>query len=91
MKKGEAAKYLKTCVVEYLGGCEAVGRLCGKSGKAVQKWVKAGRLPRTEATGETNYAETLSNADPRIEKEKLLAGVYKNGSAPRGKFQEARA
>ncbi len=62
--------------VTVVGGCEAAGRICGISGKAVSKWVKAGRLPRTEATGETNYAELLSIADSRIDKTKLLATVF---------------
>lgn len=29
---------------------------------ACSKWLKAGRLPRTEYTGETNYAAALSEA-----------------------------
>lgn len=45
-----------------LGSYEAVGRVCGVSGKAVMKWVKAGRLPRTEWTGETKYALAIEAA-----------------------------
>lgn len=67
--------------VVWLNGFEATGRVCGVSGKAVKKWVKNGRLPRTEATGETNYAELLSKADPRIDQEKLLATVMKKATA----------
>jgi len=58
-----------------IGGYEATGRICGRSGKAVQKWVKRGRLPRTEATGETQYAEKLAAAHQDINKETLLATV----------------
>lgn len=63
----EAKTFLKTF--------EEMGRICGVTGKAASKWVEAGRLPRTEATGETNYAELLSLADPRINKQKLLSTV----------------
>lgn len=48
--------------VEILGSYEAMGRLCGVSGKAVVKWRQRGRLPRTEWTGETHYAERISEA-----------------------------
>ncbi|MGE4529791.1 MAG: YdaS family helix-turn-helix protein [Acidithiobacillus sp.] len=45
-----------------LGSYNALGRVCSVSGKAVMKWVAAGRLPRTEYTGETRYAEMIQNA-----------------------------
>jgi hypothetical protein len=32
----------------------------GKTHQAVRKWQRAGRLPRTEWTGETSYAKTIS-------------------------------
>lgn len=63
--------------LDVLGGYEAVGRVCHISGKAVQHWHNAGRLPRTEATGETDYAARLAAADPRICKEQLLASVQR--------------
>lgn len=63
--------------VDILGGCEATGLVCRVSGKAVQKWLKAGRLPRTEATGETNYAETIAATDKRINKDALLASLMR--------------
>jgi DNA-binding transcriptional regulator YdaS (Cro superfamily) len=46
-----------------LGSYAAVGAVCGGlSGKAVEKWRKRGRLPRTEYTGETHYAELIERA-----------------------------
>lgn len=33
---------------------------CGVSPRAVYKWMSQGRLPRTDHTGETHYAETLA-------------------------------
>lgn len=48
--------------VTLLGGFEATGRVVGRSGKAVRKWVSAGKLPRTEWTGETRYAVAIETA-----------------------------
>lgn len=44
--------------------------------QAVLKWVRAGRLPRTEWTGETAYAQALSDAvGGQITREQLLAAA----------------
>lgn len=61
--------------VAMIGGFAAAGRICGRSGQAVMKWAKKGRLPRTEATGETQYAELMARAHPEINKSALLATV----------------
>jgi hypothetical protein len=48
---------------EILGSYDAIGAACGGlSGKAVIKWKNNGRPPRTEYTGETNYAASISEA-----------------------------
>lgn len=39
-------------------GLQPLAQKCGKSYQAVRKWEKNG-LPRTEWTGETNYADTI--------------------------------
>lgn len=65
-------------VVSIFDTFAAVGRICGVSGKAVERWKKNGRLPRTEATGETNYSQLLADADPRVDKNKLLSTVMRN-------------
>lgn len=46
--------------IEDAGGVPVVARACGKSPRAVYKWLSAGCLPRTEYTGETRYAERIS-------------------------------
>ncbi len=66
--------------VAILGGFEATGRVCGVSGKAVQKWVKAGRLPRTEATGETNYASLIADSVHGISKDSLLSSLMRGAA-----------
>jgi DNA-binding transcriptional regulator YdaS (Cro superfamily) len=45
-----------------LGSYSAIGNICGISGRAVQKWVEKKRPPRTEYTGETQYAKKLEAA-----------------------------
>ena len=37
-----------------------VAEVCGLTPKAVYKWLERGSLPRTEFTGETEYAEKIS-------------------------------
>ena len=44
------------------GGAAAVARACSVSPVAVHKWRQRGRLPRTDWTGETNYAELIAEA-----------------------------
>lgn len=41
-------------------GLRAIADACGVSYQAVQRWVRNGALPRTEWTGETNYAEAIA-------------------------------
>lgn len=65
--------------VEILGGLSAVARLLKMTPRAVRKYVEQNKLPRTEATGETSYAATMAKADPRINKDDLLATVYRKG------------
>lgn len=52
---------LKQAVAD-AGGAERVAKVCGISVRAVYKWLAAGRLPRTEYTGETQYAEKIAAA-----------------------------
>ncbi|EMX8731998.1 YdaS family helix-turn-helix protein [Pseudomonas aeruginosa] len=44
------------------GGTSKAAKACGVSPRAVNKWVRNGRLPRTEHSGETNHAQRLSEA-----------------------------
>lgn len=41
---------------------QAIADVAGVGRTAVVRWFKKGRLPRTEWTGETQYAEKLSRA-----------------------------
>lgn len=54
-------------------GLSQVAKACGVSYQAVRKWEIAGRLPRTEYTGETKHAEKLASlVEGEITKEQLL-------------------
>lgn len=43
------------------GGPAAAAKACGKSVRAIYKWLAAEALPRTEYTGETCYAELIAS------------------------------
>lgn len=52
--------------VAYFGGRTEVAKITGVSYMAVKKWERNGCFPRTEYTGETNYAEKLSQASEGV-------------------------
>lgn len=43
-------------------GLQSLAKACGVTYQALRKWESRGRLPRTEWTGETNYAAAISAA-----------------------------
>ena len=49
-------------VVKAVGGQVKAGEICDVTAAIIGRWIKRGYLPRTEYTGETNYAERLSIA-----------------------------
>lgn len=53
---------LKQSIDKIPGKVPAAAIACGVSVRAVYKWIDRGMLPRTEYTGETNYAERLADA-----------------------------
>lgn len=56
------------------GGQARVAVECGVKQPSVFKWAKNGHLPRTDFTGETNYAETISRlTNGKFSKQKLLS------------------
>ena len=62
--------------VQQLGGYAATAKLCQVNISVVWRWQKRGRLPRTEWTGETRYAETIEAATQgAITKTELLSYV----------------
>lgn len=49
-------------VIKHFGGIGNIRKILGVSYVAIKKWKEKGRFPRTDYTGETDYAETLANA-----------------------------
>lgn len=45
-----------------IAGLQDLARCLNVSYQAVMKWVAAGRLPRSEFSGETTYASTIQDA-----------------------------
>ncbi|MCF4997358.1 hypothetical protein GIW70_10940 [Pseudomonas syringae] len=46
--------------IDDAGGVPVVASACGKTPRAVYKWITAECLPRTDYTGETKYAEQIA-------------------------------
>ncbi|MBJ2267784.1 hypothetical protein JFT60_10430 [Pseudomonas sp. MF6772] len=69
---------IKKAVVD-VGGTPTAAKTCGVSTRSVNKWIAAGRLPRTEYTGETSYAKKLAAlSDSKFTAAWLLEGVNRN-------------
>lgn len=59
-------------------GVSRVAVACGVRPQAVNKWIVAGRLPRTEWTGETNYARIIVRlSGGRLSREELVPRLPK--------------
>lgn len=52
---------IKTAI-DQAGGPSAAAKVCGVSPRAVYKWLANASLPRTDYTGETDYAQALADA-----------------------------
>lgn len=66
-----------------VGSFERLGAVCGTTGRAVRKWRDAGRLPRTEYSGETDYAARIEAATGgRVCASRLLSFRADGKSAP---------
>ena len=69
-----------------LVGLKALANACAVTYQAIRKWEKAGRLPRTEWTGETNYAASIERVtDGHVTKTALMEMRV----APQSQEQEA--
>lgn len=51
---------LTDCIEASDGALNAIAKACGVSYQAVRKWEAAGRLPQSEHTGATQYAQKIA-------------------------------
>lgn len=81
MTKPNPSPEVLAAAIEQAGGVQRVAAACEVSLVAVYKWLKKGRLPRTDYSGETRYAAIIAEAcrarDPatRVTREGLLGGA----------------
>lgn len=63
---------------EKAGGIDASAKACGISSRALYKWASRNSLPRTEYTGETNYAEVLAGLAEGVTADEIRASFMPN-------------
>jgi hypothetical protein len=66
---------------EAVGGIGAAAKVCGRSYQALNKWRLAASLPRTDFSGETQYATLLATA-AELKGNAFDAAWLLNASAP---------
>ena len=87
--RGPVAKLLKDkdlgsmspleLAVLFLGGYQGTGRVCGVTFMTVGRWIKQGKLPRTELSGDTDYASKIEQAlKGKITRDELLTSCFPN-------------
>jgi len=82
--KYEINEYVKALLKahEILGSYAKIGAVCGVTTKAVEKWRNLGKPPRTEYTGETQYAAMISKATKgAVPKKQLLPDLKLSNKA----------
>lgn len=57
-------------------GLSRLARECNVTYQALRKWERRGFLPRTEWTGETNYAEVIEEATGGVVSRSALLAVH---------------
>jgi len=66
-------------------GVMAIASACGCSPRAIYKWMQKGALPRTDFTGETNYAGHIAD----ISEGKYSTELIKSISRPQKPSEKA--
>lgn len=76
---------MDTCPIQKvidIVGLAPLARELGVTYQAIRRWQKQGRLPRTEWTGETEYASTMEKlSGGQVTREQLLAVLPSSGGA----------
>lgn len=61
-----------------------VASACGVSARAIYKWIDRGSLPRTDFTGETSYAQKISEVSAGKYSESEILDISKQKSVAVG-------
>lgn len=70
--------------IEIVGLCK-LAQVCGVKHQSIYRWVKKGALPRTDWTGETDYARCIETATKgQITRDQLL-NLKRNDESGTGK------
>lgn len=72
---------LATAINLVPGGVVTVASKCKVSPRAVYKWLSAGRLPRTDYSGETAYAKAIAKESNGAFTEQQLLEATKQNAA----------
>jgi len=63
-------------------GLGVLAKHLGVSGQAIRKWEAAGRLPRTEWTGETNYSDVIEQVTSGVVTRDALLSIARRHLPP---------
>jgi DNA-binding transcriptional regulator YdaS (Cro superfamily) len=74
-----------TRAISDVGGVGRLATALGVTYQAIRKWERAGRLPRTDLTGETRYAAEIARVTRgHVSEDELLTFTRKNWQARPG-------
>ena len=78
-------------VIHDAGGVPTVALAVKLSERSVYKWIEKNALPRSEYTGESNYAASIAKLTKKFTKEKILQIGIPRKSKPQddSKYQAA--
>lgn len=68
-------------------GLRALAKACNVSPQAIYKWQAKGRLPRTDWTGETDYASRIEEATKGVITRDQLLNLKRSDQSAAGKPQ----
>lgn len=70
--------------IELVGLCH-LAQVCGVKHQSIYNWVKKGALPRTDWTGETDYARRIEEATKGVITRDQLLNLKRNDESEAGK------
>lgn len=70
--------------IEIVGICK-LANACGVRYQSIYKWEAKGRVPRTDWTGETNYASRIEEATKGVITRDQLLNLKRNDESEAGK------